>query len=226
MKISGRQVKLAIKGKYTQEEAAEKLNVSRQTFNSWLSKAELSPEVVENIKTQLNIELAGYNLESNFDATSAPKESSLVVKTDGKLSRDIPVFNDKAAGGAVEIYSDEVEYEPAFTVRIPQFADCDFGKMIYGHSMYPTYKNGTYLFMKRIGNLRQVAPGEVYYIETQYLKVVKRLQFGDGDDHFLAFSDNEEKRPDGGIKFQVFPIYKEDIINLYIVKGSVEQSQN
>ncbi|GAA4338751.1 hypothetical protein GCM10023149_48960 [Mucilaginibacter gynuensis] len=219
--VTGKQFKTAIIEKYPDiSEAAKELGLNPEELLKIFKKAKVTENVLEEAYYKLGIVVEGHS----------------VIKPEGIVRnlysepKGIPMYSDKAAASAVELYNDEAsDQEPAFFVSIPQFADCDFGKMIFGHSMYPTYESGSYAFMKRVGDLRQVSPGEVYYIETTYLKVTKRLQYGKlgfEDDHFLAMSDNEEKRPDGGFRYETFPIFKEDIKALYIVKGALKQNQN
>lgn len=222
--VTGKQLKSSILSVYTAvDEAAQMLGIAPDVLKSEFKKAEVDKTILNDVVNKLGILIKGYSLNESR------KPGPATLKQLKSVTKEIPVYSDKAAASAVEIYNDESGHEPAFFVSIPQFADCDFGKMIFGHSMYPTYENGSYAFMRRIGNAREVAPGEVYYIETTYLKVVKRLQFGNlghNDDHFMAFSDNDEKRTDGGLKYEPFPIFKQDILALFLVKGAIKQNQN
>lgn len=214
--VTGKQLKIAIRGKYDNtEEAASLLGVSRQTLSGYFGRAELNDEVLQNVKDKLGIELKGVDL--NVKSIISDKEKVVNIGT--------PVYADPASGSAVELYTDIQDLEPSFFVNIPQFKDCDFGKVIYGHSMSPTYEQGSYCFMKRqVGTT--IMFGEVYYIETGDLKMVKRLQRGDKDDELIAESDNYETRPDGRRRYEPFPVRKEEILKLYLVKGSFKQNQN
>lgn len=61
MNISGKDLRLALKSfNITQEEAAVKLGRSRQTINTWLSKAEIDDDIIRLVKTKLGIDLPKY----------------------------------------------------------------------------------------------------------------------------------------------------------------------
>ena len=54
--MTGIQLKEELKKmRMTQEEAANKLNVTRATLNNWCKQAELPPHIVKNVKTLLGI---------------------------------------------------------------------------------------------------------------------------------------------------------------------------
>jgi hypothetical protein len=138
----------------------------------------------------------------------------------------IPMYDSIATASEVEVYDDVKSLEPAFRVNIPQFRDCDFGKLLFGHSMYPTYESGSYLFCKQVHDKQLILWGEVYYIETRDYKTAKRLQKGDIPGELIACSDNTELRPNGKRRYEDFPVELDQIRNLYLVKGSVKQAQN
>lgn len=217
----------------TQEMLANDIGVSRGHIINKLKEIEIEEDTKETKKKLLE-----YLRLTVDDLPKISKQDKIAFLTavienvndnnnvtDNIARIGIPMYNEPAAAGAVEIYSDVREDQPAFFVNIPQFRDCDFGKMIFGHSMYPTYENGSYLFMKRQFG-QTILPGEAYYIETVDYKVVKRLQLGDTDDTFIAESDNPELRANGKRKYESFPIRKTDILKLSLVKGSLKQNQN
>jgi phage repressor protein C with HTH and peptisase S24 domain len=147
------------------------------------------------------------------------------VKTKSKPS-GIPMYDSAATASGVEVYNDLVQDEPAFVVNIPQFRDCSFGKVIYGHSMYPTIESGTYVFCKPVSNKLHIIPGEIYYIEYDNYGVVKRLQKGDSPENVLAVSDNDEVRKDGSRRYESYTIPFDSIRNIYLIKGHFKQSHN
>jgi phage repressor protein C with HTH and peptisase S24 domain len=138
----------------------------------------------------------------------------------------IPMYDSAATASGVEVYNDLVQDEPAFVVNIPQFRDCSFGKLVYGHSMYPTIESGTYVFCKSVSNKLHILPGEIYYIEYDNYGVVKRLQKGDSPENVLAVSDNDEVRKDGSRRYESYTIPFDSIRNIYLIKGHFKQSHN
>lgn len=58
MIVTGKELKKALRiADLSQAKAAEMLGVSRQTLNTWLSKAKISPDVLAKVKTVLKIDL-------------------------------------------------------------------------------------------------------------------------------------------------------------------------
>jgi transcriptional regulator with XRE-family HTH domain len=242
--ISGKKLKTALRSAdITQEKAAELMGVSRQTVNSWVKVAELNKDVLLKVKTFLNLDLEGktslYKLsndtfvDGNENVTNGltplDNENQQVTSLKPRLEAEligIPMYDSAATASGVEVYNDLVQDEPAFVVNIPQFRDCSFGKVIYGHSMYPTIESGTYVFCKPVSNKLHIIPGEIYYIEYDNYGVVKRLQKGDSPENVLAVSDNDEVRKDGSRRYESYTIPFDSIRNIYLIKGHFKQSHN
>jgi len=137
-----------------------------------------------------------------------------------------PMYDSAATASEVEVYNDLVQSEPAFMVSIPQFKDCSFGKVIYGHSMYPTIESGTYVFCKPVEDKFFFLPGEIYYIEVDNFAICKRLQKSPDKGYALAVSDNDEVRKDGFRKYETFDLDLDKVRKMYLVKGYFRQSHN
>lgn len=68
MKVSGKELKLALKmGELTQEIAAKRLGISRQTLNTWLKNDEISEDILHKVKRVLDIDLITTNDVKNSD---------------------------------------------------------------------------------------------------------------------------------------------------------------
>lgn len=68
MKVSGKELKLALKmGELTQEIAAKRLGISRQTLNAWLKNDEISEDILHKVKRVLDIDLITTNDAKNSD---------------------------------------------------------------------------------------------------------------------------------------------------------------
>lgn len=66
---TGKELKNAIKGKgLTVQEAADKLGISRQTLSTQFGKAEVDPDLLQNVKTKLKI-LLNEGYEANYTVT-------------------------------------------------------------------------------------------------------------------------------------------------------------
>ncbi len=91
----------------------------------------------------------------------------------------------------------------------------------YGDSM-SEYPNGCILALRKITNIRGIVWGRNYVIETRDIRVTKRMQTCQDDDEcIMAYSTNTETYPDGRLVHEPFKIYKEDILQIFLVIGRV-----
>lgn len=90
----------------------------------------------------------------------------------------------------------------------------------YGDSMVE-YPSGCILALKLVQDKSQIILGANYCIETDEIRVTKRLQNGEDNDYFMAYSSNTDTYPDGTQIHQPFPIKKTSIRRLYLVLGCV-----
>lgn len=93
----------------------------------------------------------------------------------------------------------------------------------YGDSMVE-YPNGCILALKKITNQRNIVWGRNYVVETDEIRVTKRLQICPDDKNcVMAYSTNTSTYPDGTLIHQPFKIHKEDIRQIFLVLGSVNK---
>jgi DNA-binding XRE family transcriptional regulator len=137
----------------------------------------------------------------------------------------IPVYNLKLSAGPVEMYNDDTE-NPAFSVKVPGYEDCDFGMFVYGHSMYPTIENGSLILGKRIKDKAIIIWGEMYVVVTQDYRMVKRLQKSDKPNMINLLSDNDETRKNGNPKYEIMEIERDKIEKMFLVKGIIKKIQS
>ncbi len=91
----------------------------------------------------------------------------------------------------------------------------------YGDSM-KEYPVGCVLALKRLyDDLQKLPPGRNYVIETTEDRFVKRIQIGDRQTHYMAYSTNEETYADGRLIHEPFKIRFENIKKVFLVVGSV-----
>lgn len=80
MNSNGNRLKLAIKGLgLTQEDAAKKLGITRQTLNNYFNRAELDDEFIQNVKEKLGVSIneggfVEFDLGSSVKRTEAISE--------------------------------------------------------------------------------------------------------------------------------------------------------
>lgn len=93
----------------------------------------------------------------------------------------------------------------------------------YGDSMVE-YPNGCILALKKITNHRNIVWGRNYVVETDEIRVTKRLQICPDDKNcVMAYSTNVSTYPDGTLIHQPFKIHKEDIRQVFLVLGSINK---
>ena len=89
----------------------------------------------------------------------------------------------------------------------------------YGDSMIE-YPSGCILALKELHDQRQIVWGRNYCVETDEMRVTKRLQAGNKD-YIMAYSTNTDQYPDGRQIHEPFPIYKNTIRRIFMVIGCV-----
>jgi phage repressor protein C with HTH and peptisase S24 domain len=101
-------------------------------------------------------------------------------------------------------------------IVLPDFKDCTDAVNLYGDSMYPLYKNGEVIVLKRWDE-SFIDYGNAYLIITKNgNRMVKYIRQGSDDAHVLCLSENKN--------FDSFEILRDDILQLYIVKGSIKKN--
>ncbi len=126
----------------------------------------------------------------------------------------------------IPVYDNSIEDEPAYEVDIPQFRDCNFGKIIHESAMLPAIHNGATIFCKLVTDKLMIIPGDMYFIKFDNYEKVRRLQRTDDSSMMLATADNMETDADGFRRYESFKIPIEKIKELYQVKGLLKVNLN
>lgn len=91
----------------------------------------------------------------------------------------------------------------------------------YGDSMVE-YPNGCILALRLLHEQSSIVWGRNYVVETNEIRVTKRLQSCKDDDTcVMAYSTSPEAYPDGQLVHEPFKIRKEDIRRVFLVLGRV-----
>lgn len=90
----------------------------------------------------------------------------------------------------------------------------------YGDSMIE-YPNGCILAIREINDLDNVVYGRNYVIETDEIRVTKRIQSADDDKYYTAYSTNTDVYPDGKQIHEPFKINKSKIKRISLVIGRI-----
>ena len=120
-----------------------------------------------------------------------------------------------ATGGGIELFNDN-DTKRFIDISIPEFKDCTDAVNLYGDSMSPLYKNGQIIILKRWTE-SFIDYGNVYLVITKKgNRMVKYLRQGSDNSRVLCVSENKD--------YDSFEIDKEDILQLYLVKGSISKN--
>lgn len=107
------------------------------------------------------------------------------------------------------------------------FHDATAAMRIYGDSMNPDYKSGTIVALKEVHDKRIILYGDDYVIETDEIRVLKRLQRADERGCWLACSTNQEIWEQGPQKGRLvhepFEVPIDMVRRLYLVVGEVNR---
>lgn len=146
----------------------------------------------------------------------------LISENINSSSNLIPFYEDVESFGGTE-YGAELE-PTAHNGKMINAGDWFHGVTAairhFGDSM-DEYPSGCVLALKELNNMFDFVPGQNYVVETEDLRVTKRLQLADDDKYIMAYSSNTETYPDGRQRHEPFRIRKETIRKIFLVLGRV-----
>ena len=151
-----------------------------------------------------------------------PEKCDASVDEAGRERKLIPFYDDVITVGGRNTLS------AAMDGRMPSgdmidagdwFTDATAAIRHYGDSM-EEYPNGCILALKELHDRRQIIWGRNYCIETDEMRVTKRLQPG-AEDYLMAYSSNTDTYPDGHLIHEPFRIYKDTIRRIFMVIGCI-----
>lgn len=169
-----------------------------------------------NRKELLNYFSNQYNLETKENYVKEDAVSLTKTQT-----HKVPVYEIDVTSSIISSFNDVKEI-PSFYMDYEPFNDCDAVVTNWGDSMYPAYKNGERLAVKRYNNLEAITWGETFLVitdaEANDLKTVKRVYQHDTDpDVVILRASNPQFKGDT-------IIHKQNILALYAVKGKISQN--
>lgn len=127
--------------------------------------------------------------------------------------KSVPYYDVDVSAGDVTFYMDSLE-EPAAKYIMPPFQDCEMAVPVYGDSMYPKYRSGDVILLKRT---EIVTYGDVYLVCCGNRNLVKYVRKHEDDRKLLLLSENK--------KFDPIEIYVSDVEAMYLVKGSISRNE-
>ena len=193
--MNGEDLKRAIKQHgWKAMDVAEKLGMTKQAFSSKLKAKELKSNFVEDVLSVIN-----------------GKEEEPMPTAERTIRYWVDV--DATAGG-VTLFEDTMTAN-VIDIKIPEFGDCTDAVNLYGDSMYPLYRSGQIIILKRWTE-SFIDFGNVYLIITKNgNRMVKYIRKGSTANRILCASENPA--------FDSFEIPLCDIQALYLVKGSIKK---
>lgn len=231
------------KHKLSQQELSDLSGIPKGRINGWEQQG-TNPKA-QDLRILEELFKSIENKDSNSISLSGKKEVIAIGKTPySKLKKSdheeayegwegIPMYNVPVSASFVAHYHDDGYYQPQFHLRDPRFKDCDFGAIITGDSMHGEIRHSDRVICKELKNMRSIIHGDIYYIVTDELEtckyihpVVKEVRAGavrkkDGtyshndviydEERLLLVPHNSSIPPS--------EVYKEDITNIYKVKG-------
>lgn len=120
-----------------------------------------------------------------------------------------------ATAGGLTMFEDN-PMSRCIEMSIPEFGDCTDAVNLHGDSMFPLFKSGQIIILKEWVE-SFIDFGNVYLVITKSgNRMVKYLRKGSDAAHVLCVSENPA--------FDPFEILIDDILKLYIVKGSISKN--
>ena len=145
-----------------------------------------------------------------------------------KPIKKIPIIGEAAAGGDMQIYTNEGQEMEYIDVG-DLLRDSEAAFTVYGNSMNPNYPSGCILGIKRCYD-GFIQPGEVYLLETKSNRVFKRLYYNDDNTAYVCFSDNTLMHETGALKgkyyYPMFEVKFDDVIRIFDVTGMIKRTRN
>lgn len=151
--------------------------------------------------------------EGEMLKSEAQQPDSLPARTE-KSRIKYWVDVDATAGGLTMF--DDNPMNKCIEMSIPEFGDCTDAVNLYGDSMFPLFKSGQIIILKEWVE-SFIDFGNVYLVITKSgNRMVKYLRKGSDAAHVTCVSENPA--------FDPFEILIDDILKLYIVKGSISKN--
>lgn len=108
--------------------------------------------------------------------------------------------------------------------------DATAAMRVQGDSMSPEYKSGSIVALRQINDQRIIMYGEDYVVETDEIRVIKRLQRADDPAYLMACSVNQDQWESGPMKghliHEPFEIPRSSIRRLFLVLGEVRRNHS
>ena len=99
--------------------------------------------------------------------------------------RGIPFYNH-------DLLSGDIKAEPEYYIDYAPYNNCDCWVNVSGHSMEPLISHGDMIAIKEIESPSHILYGEIYAIETENYRTIKRIGKSDKKGHIRLISINKD----------------------------------
>lgn len=200
---------LRVEKRMTQKDLADEMGLVVATISSY-----------ETNNSQPNIEklihlskLFGVSIDEIVGNSGYPSNR---VNASGQIhTKTMNYYDIDASAGNTSMFE---TWNEAFCkkISVPGFGDCDFALNIWGDSMFPMFHNGSIALCKE-WKQSFIEYGFIYLIITkENHRMIKYIKPGKTEETITCESENKFYEP--------VEIKKEDILKMYMVKGSIERS--
>ena len=196
--------------KFTQEEIAEKIGMSRAGLNKALLNDTLKRKDLSKIAQILEVEI--WELDDDFMDNNQGKTNPVNNQIEDK--KGIPLVGIEAIGGFGS--SDFMIKESDILDRyiIPDFDKIDFMIRVKGESMYPKYSSGDIVSCRTLKESSFIQWNKVHIIATREQGIlIKRIKPSEDKNSLMAISENSDYPP--------FDIPKNEITGIALVIGVI-----
>lgn len=200
---------LRIEKRMSQKELAEKMNLAVATISSYeVNNSQPNIEKLIHLSKLLGASIDEIVGNSGYPTKHINISTSTHLKT--MLYYDI-----EASAGNTSMFETWMDSE-CKEISVPGFGDCDFALNVWGDSMFPRLHNGSIAICKE-WKQSFIEYRHIYLIITsENHRMIKYITAGSSDETITCESENNFYPP--------FEIRRDEILKLYIVKGSIERS--
>jgi phage repressor protein C with HTH and peptisase S24 domain len=168
-----------------------------------------------------------------YDDSRPYLEKRRTIKLENtKKEKAVPLIDAVATGSDTENDMSPISHASDTIVVGDLLQDSQAAMRIYGNSMLPNYPSGCVVGLIQCDKTF-IEPGEVYVLETDDRRVLKRLFYKDDDyssGFFYCVSDNTMKfeggSRNGKLAYPGFTIPIDKVIRLFLVTGVIKRNTN
>lgn len=189
-------------------------DIDEGTVSKW-KKSEHAPNIKNTTREKLKA--AGINPDWLFDGVGQMDYIKNIVKN---VFKGVPYYPIDVTATFTRSFND-IEEKPEFYIDYKPFNDCDACFPVFGDSMYPMFNSGDVIAVRKVTNPDIIMWGEPHFIVTNEfannMKTIKLLYPCDSDNNCVILrASNPNYKGD-----MIVP--KDSILNIFIVKGKINQ---